>query len=1285
MGNLFTKFHQFTSARKFGFSVVLIVLVLFSGYILSTIQLREDITAIVPQDQRITRISDVLANSKFADRLIITISLTDSNLSKPESLISAAEYLYGFLTHDTSHIRNIQFKNSGEAYFQVYDFFYEHLPFYLTEADYSAIESKLHADSIAKTMEANYKSLTSLIGLVTKDFIFKDPLSLTQFGLRKLESFQLDDNFTLYNNCIFTKDLKNLLIFVEPVFASGNTKENTKLISAIDRSIQDTQQKFNNINIDYYGGTAVAVSNATVIKQDIIITVSVALVLLMLLFFIIFRKIKHILLIFMPILLGMLFALSLLVIIGKDISAISLGIGAILIGISLDYSLHAFTHFRSMGSMSQALKSIAMPVIMSSLTTASAFLCLYVVKSEALNQLGLFAALAIVITALVVLLVVPAFFSTKTQDTKDNIRTTFLDRIASFSFDKNKILIWGIFILSVFFYFTSKKLGFNSDLNTLNYMSEDLKSAEEHLQSISSETSSAVYFVVQDESYSKILEKTAQNIHHLERCMTEGIIRSYSSPVQLVIPIDVQQQRIERWNEFWNSIDQDKVKQTIREQSNRFHFRAEAFNDFFKLIDKEFQVIDYGEFKPLTEIFLSNYLTQNDSIYSSITIVKADQQKKNELFEKFSTNEDFIIFDNQHFTNQFFDILKEDFNLLVLISIILVFSILLVFFGRIEIAMITFIPVIISWLWTIGIMGLLGIRFNIFNIIISTFILGLGVDYSIFIMSGLIRNYKYGSNNISPYKLSVLLSAITTIIALGVLIFARHPALRSIAFVSIAGIFSVIFITFTILPLLFNFMIHNKGKKRSQPVTLFNFLITLSAFFLYFIGTVSITLFIPIIYILPFRRKIKKLIVCSMICYTLRFFVYVNFTFKKVFINKNKVDFSKPSVIVANHQSHMDLVLMLMLHPKIIAFTNKWVWNSPFYGMPIRYAEYYPSFKGIDHNFELLRHKVNEGYSILVFPEGKRTTDGKIGRMHQGAFYVADKLNLEIQPVIIHGVRQLLEKHELFLKSGQVSMAFYDRIKPHHIDPDKNETYRPQARKLTEFYRTEYDKIRNRIETPEYFRTSLISQYIYKGPILEWYMRIKLRLENNYSFFHNIIPQTCTITDIGCGYGFMSHMLGLLSQGRQITGIDYDENKIKIAAHCFQNQDKIQFIHADIFDVKIEKQDVFILSDVIHYINPEKQEKLILKCIANLNTGGILIIRDADSGMKKRHLGTRYTEFFSTSTGFNKMGEGKLHFTSLERILQIVSSIGMEAEVVDKTKFTSNVIVIIRNKKSDEN
>ncbi len=175
--------------------------------------------------------------------------------------------------------------------------------------------------------------------------------------------------------------------------------------------------------------------------------------------------------------------------------------------------------------------------------------------------------------------------------------------------------------------------------------------------------------------------------------------------------------------------------------------------------------------------------------------------------------------DKQYLTSKLLDVVTADFNQIGWMVSLLVFGVLLLTYGRIELALVSFIPMVIAFIWILGIMGLAGLQFNIVNIILSALIFGLGDDYSLFIMDGLLQEYKTGKKNLSSYKSSIVLSAITTLAGLGVLIFAKHPALRSIALISITGILSVVLIAQVLIPFFFDFLIRNRIRKGHFPWT----------------------------------------------------------------------------------------------------------------------------------------------------------------------------------------------------------------------------------------------------------------------------------------------------------------------------------------------------------------------------------------------------------------------------------------------------------------------------------
>jgi SAM-dependent methyltransferase len=269
-------------------------------------------------------------------------------------------------------------------------------------------------------------------------------------------------------------------------------------------------------------------------------------------------------------------------------------------------------------------------------------------------------------------------------------------------------------------------------------------------------------------------------------------------------------------------------------------------------------------------------------------------------------------------------------------------------------------------------------------------------------------------------------------------------------------------------------------------------------------------------------------------------------------------------------------------------------------------------------------------------------------------------------------------KGELYMKSGALHIRFLPRLAPEEIPEEENLIQ--ISRKYTGIYREKYREIIDIEETPEYFRRHLVRNYIYKGPVLEWYIRVKTRIEKDYDVFHRHLPKKGLITDIGCGYGFMAYMLMYLSHHRQIMGIDYDKEKIDVANHCPAKNERATFIEGDALSIELPDSEAFVISDVLHYMPEENQEKLVVKCIGKLKPGGILMIRDADREMKKEHFKTRLSEFFSTRIGFNRTPteDKKLYFTSGKKIVSILESNGLAVEILEESRTMSNVIFVGR-------
>ena len=417
-----------------------------------------------------------------------------------------------------------------------------------------------------------------------------------------------------------------------------------------------------------------------------------------------------------------------------------------------------------------------------------------------------------------------------------------------------------------------------------------------------------------------------------------------------------------------------------------------------------------------------------------------------------------------------------------------------------------------------------------------------------------------------------------------------------------------------------------------------------------------------------------------MLMYVCRTTMYLMYLTRKRFINLTRETFSTPSVIIVNHQSMIDIPFVLMFNPRVLVVTNDKWYNAKLIGIVIKLAGYLPATLGYDEIANRYRDYIRDGYSIIVFPEGSRSADQRIHRFHKGAFYMAEKLNLPILPMLIHGTGSYVAKGTLLGRRSLVTTRFLDRIMPG--DASFGTGYKEKTLRIQNHFRAQFEELLKDYRDPRLQYDLMVRNFVYKGPVVEWYTRIKIRLENYYREYQALIPMNAKILDIGCGYGYLGIMLGRISSDRRITGIDYDEEKVLMAQHCASRPENVGFLHRDVLIYNFDSQDVIVMNDVMHYLPQDRQEDLLNRCIQCLNPGGMILLRDGDSQLHQRHKGTKLTEFFSTRSGFNKTTVQGLSFLSGEMVRRVAAEHGLSLATSDSTRFTSNVLFILRKPKT---
>ena len=267
--------------------------------------------------------------------------------------------------------------------------------------------------------------------------------------------------------------------------------------------------------------------------------------------------------------------------------------------------------------------------------------------------------------------------------------------------------------------------------------------------------------------------------------------------------------------------------------------------------------------------------------------------------------------------------------------------------------------------------------------------------------------------------------------------------------------------------------------------------------------------------------------------------------------------FSKPSVIVCNHQSMLDPMCLMALSHKILIVANMHSSHNPV----IRYMFRWLGFYTIDHhNFkawqdsslqrdiDIFKAYVKKGYSIAVFPEGVRNSTSSILRYHKGAFYLAHELGVDILPIIIHGMNNIMPLHSFMTHSGKLTVSIESRIKPNSAL--WGITYQETTKLVHRYFVERYNEMCRELENASYYRDLVLDRYMYKSA--DVYRKVKSNLNkfHNYaSWVEQLDKSVLTVYVMNSQLGDFTLMLALVNPSVQIIGIESNEEQRLLASY----------------------------------------------------------------------------------------------------------------------------------------
>ena len=736
----------------------------------------------------------VFSNLKIKDKIFMEMTGAE-----PEVLAGYVDELMDSILTNDEGIANTLYRIEPDMALNAFDFAMMHVPSFVDTSLYAQFDSAIaHVD---ETMANNYELIMNdETGMLT-EMVSTDPLNLREYLMPDLSSGM---GFTVIDGHLFCADSTVALIYISPNFQSFDAEPSSKLMNHIKHCVSEFNKVHPEVEVLMHGAVVRAGDNNRIMARDIYLTVGISMLIVLIVLCVSFKSFNIAWQNVLPVTYGAFFALACMYWIQGGMSLMALGVGSVVLGVALSYCLHVIIHQRFVGNVEQMLKEEAVPVCLGCLTTIGAFIGLLFTQSDLLKEFGMFSTFALIGNTFFALVFLPHLLREDDQRRNEKVFKG-IEKINNYPFDRNPYVVIGLCILIVIGFAFSGKVEFDNDLKRIGYESDALHKSENLYSEKNDHGGQQEYFAVIAPTLDEALDANKELSSVLDSMRNAGDLIAYTPVVSILFQSEAEQQRrIEAWKRYWTPAKISQAMAAVKGAAVRNELSPDIFVPFQAMVEADYEPGDLYTAEVIPDGLLCNFIEENDGNFLIFNTTQLTKEKMWPVGDRVAAMPNAVVVDPFYYTADMLDMLHTDYNTTLLISAIFVFIVLLLSFRNIVVSIIAFLPMFLSWYMVQGWMAIFGLPFNMVNIVVSTFIFGIGVDYSIFVMQGLIAAQRgEGSRLLEYHKVAVFFSAFVLIVVMVSMLCATHPTITSIGNSTIIGMLSTIMITYTLQPLLF--------------------------------------------------------------------------------------------------------------------------------------------------------------------------------------------------------------------------------------------------------------------------------------------------------------------------------------------------------------------------------------------------------------------------------------------------------------------------------------------------
>ena len=314
MVRLFETIYDYLSGKRWLVTAFLLVFLMGCVLLSTRIHYEEDISKFLPREEQNERYTEVYQSLTKQDKIVVVFASKDTlNVAPSDSIEQAMNFFEETLQEVDSMgvIKDLQVHVDESQMMEVMDFIGENAPYFLQEDDYQRMDSLLQRpDYIAEQMTENKKLLNLPTAGSRMESLRYDPLHLFTAVLGRMQDFRMTSSFEVVNGTVFTHDGRSALAFFSSPYGMSESAQNAALQIMLDSVMQQTEHAYPSLQVSAIGAPLVAAGNARQIKKDSMLAVSLAVVLILIILIVHYRRLSYLWWLGCALLFGWLFALA---------------------------------------------------------------------------------------------------------------------------------------------------------------------------------------------------------------------------------------------------------------------------------------------------------------------------------------------------------------------------------------------------------------------------------------------------------------------------------------------------------------------------------------------------------------------------------------------------------------------------------------------------------------------------------------------------------------------------------------------------------------------------------------------------------------------------------------------------------------------------------------------------------------------------------------------------------------------------------------------------------------